>query len=169
MRSFWLDARLQEVAMALLANDELPTTAGPFSDGDLELVLARLAPADPVKDWVPAYHFDMRTAGERAGHIQLRVGRTQFLDNFAGQIGYTVEPAHRGRHFAARSVKLLMPFARSLGYDDLWITADPRNTASRRSCELAGARFVEIVDLPVGCEMYVAGDRQRCRFHLDLA
>ena len=50
--------------------------------------------------------------------------------------------------------------------DELWITADPRNTASRRSCELAGARFIEIVDLPVGCEMYEAGDRQRCRFHL---
>lgn len=146
----------------------LPSTAGPFIDGELELHLDRLAPGDPVKAWVPAYHFDMRVAGERIGHIQLRIGDTEFLDRYAGYIGYTVEPAFRGKRFAARSVRLLLPLARERGFQAIWITADPRNTASRRSLELAGARFVEIVDLPVGCEMYVAGDRQRCRYKIEL-
>lgn len=147
----------------------LPTAAGPFRDLELVLVLARLEPRNHVKDWVPAYHFDMRVETARAGGIQLRIGRTRFLDQFAGQIGYGVEPAYRGHHFAARSVGLLLPFARELGFDELWITCDPRNVASRRSCELAGATFVEIVDLPVGCDMYLAGDRQRCRYRLALA
>jgi predicted acetyltransferase len=141
---------------------------GPFFDGDLELMLDRFDPDDPHKGWVAALHFDMRVRDQYAGHIQLRLGHTPFLDHFAGQIGYTVEPTHRGRHFAARSVKLLQSLAREVGFDHLWITCDPRNTASRRSCELAGATFVEIVDLPKGCEMYQLGDRQRCRFRLAL-
>lgn len=147
---------------------QLPASPGPYRDGTLELVLARLAPSDPARGWVPAYHFDMRVGGDRAGHIQLRVGRTHFLDHFAGQIGYSVEAGYRGHRYATRAVRLLLPFARELGYDELWITADPRNTASRRSCELAGAIYVETVALPVGCEMYEAGDRQRCRYHVDL-
>jgi tagatose 1,6-diphosphate aldolase len=146
----------------------LPTRAGPYVDGELELHLARLAPADPVKSWVPAYHFDMRVAGERAGHIQLRIGNTHFLDHYAGYIGYTVELAHRGNRFAARATRLLLPFARERGFRTLWITADPRNAASRRSLELTGAILVEIVDLPTDCEMYALGDRQRCRYRIDL-
>ena len=121
-----------------------------------------------MKNWVPAYHFDMRVSGERAGHIQLRIGDTEFLDCYAGYIGYTVAPAHRGHRFAARSVALLLPFARERGFETIWITADPRNTASRRSLELAGAQLIEIVDLPTDCEMYALGDRQRCRYRIDL-
>jgi tagatose 1,6-diphosphate aldolase len=147
----------------------LPTTAGPFRDGELEVVFVRLDPENPAKGWCPAYHFDMRVDGAHAGRISLRVGWTHFLDHFAGHIGYRVDAAHRGRHFAARSVRLLLPFARELGFERIWITCDPSNIASRRSCELAGATFVEIVDLPVDCDMYRNGDRQRCRYRIDLA
>jgi predicted acetyltransferase len=50
----------------------------------------------------------------------------------------------------------------------VWITCDPDNIASRKTCELAGARLVEIVDLPEDTDMYREGMRQKCRYRIDV-
>ncbi|MBM3189564.1 MAG: GNAT family N-acetyltransferase [Chloroflexi bacterium] len=105
---------------------------------------------------------------EQLGSIQLRIGDSEHLRLYAGHIGYGVAPEHRGHHYAARACRLLMPLARSHGFRALWITCDPDNIASRRTCELAGAEFVEIVDLSEDSDMYRNGSRQKCRFRLDL-
>lgn len=139
---------------------------GPLLDRDLELRLRECAPADPAKGWVPAYHFDMVVASEVVRHIELRLGATEAMINFGGQIGFGVEPSHRGRHYAARGCRLLVPLARAHGMTELWITCNPDNTASRRTCELAGAEFVGIVELPPGSDMYLEGERQKCRYRL---
>jgi tagatose 1,6-diphosphate aldolase len=115
---------------------------------------------------VPAYRFDMMAAVQVAGAIELRLGATPAMVNFGGQIAYRVEPSHRGRHYAARSLRLLLPLARAHGMTELWITCNPDNWASRRTCELAGAEFVEIVDLPPSSDMYLEGERQKCRYRL---
>ncbi len=143
---------------------------GKLIDGELELVLAEKHPADPAKNWVPAYKFKMTLVGQddEIGRIDLRIGNTNHLVMYGGHIGYRVEPEYRGHHYAARAVKLLMPLARRHGMTTLWITCNPDNIASRRTCELAGARFVEIVDLPEDSDMYQAGERQKCRYRLDL-
>ncbi len=74
---------------------------------------------------------------------------------------------HRGHHYAARAVGLLLPLARKLGIDPLWITCDPENDASRRSLEIAGAKFVEIVDVPESCGIRKFGGKLRkCRYRL---
>jgi predicted acetyltransferase len=139
---------------------------GPLVDGDLELRLRERAPADSAKGWVPAYHFDMVVGSEVVGHIQLRLGATPGMVGFGGQIGFGVEPAHRGHRYAARSCRLLLPLARAHGMTELWITCNPDNWASRRTCELAGAQLVEIVDLPPDSDMYLEGERQKCRYRL---
>ena len=51
---------------------------------------------------------------------------------------------------------------------DKQITTNPDNWASRRTCEIIGAEMVEIVDVPEYMEMYRQGDRQKCRYRLDL-
>jgi tagatose 1,6-diphosphate aldolase len=61
-----------------------------------------------------------------------------------------------------------MPLARHYSLNPLWITCNPDNYASRRTCELAGATFIEIVDLPEDTDMYQMGERQKCRYRLDL-
>lgn len=143
---------------------------GPLVDGDLKLVLAGQYPADPLKGWVPSYSFQMALAGRGAiaGRIDLRVGETRDVLMYAGHIGYAVAPEHRGHHYAARACRLLLPLARSHGLKAVWITCNPDNWASRRTCELAGAEFVEIVDLPADNEMYLNGERQKCRYRIDL-
>ena len=140
---------------------------GPLIDGDLELVLAEQTPADPSRNWAPAYAFRMRLPDvEEAGRINLRIGDREALVRYAGHIGYGVNPEYRGHHYAARAVRLLLPFARRHGLQTVWITCNPDNWASRRTCELAGAALVEIVDLPADNDMYQRGERRKCRYRL---
>ena len=143
---------------------------GKLVDGDLELVLVDTYPGEPGKGWVPAYSFEMRKVGSGTylGRIDLRVGETEHLARYAGHLGYRVEPAHRGHRYAARACRMLLPLARNHGLHTVWITCNPENLASRRTCELAGAEFVEIVDLPRETEMYQRGERRKCRYRLDV-
>lgn len=139
-------------------------------DDDLELYLMNLIPADPTRGYVPAYQFQMwlEGASEPVGGIDLRLGEDENLRLYAGQVGYAVDEPFRGRHLAARSLRLLLPLARKHGFRTLWITCNPDNIASRRTCELAGATFEEIVKIPEDHELYERGEREKCRYRLDL-
>jgi predicted acetyltransferase len=141
---------------------------GELRDDEIVLRLVATQPADPTRNWVPYYVFhieDVKT-GRRAGEIQLRVGNTEHMRLYGGHVGYGVRPEFRGKHFAARALRLLMPVARRHGLLELWITCNPENVASRRTCELAGAELIEIVDLPPHVDMYQEGERQKCRYRL---
>jgi tagatose 1,6-diphosphate aldolase len=143
---------------------------GRLIDGDLELVLVETYPGDPDINYAPAYKFKMTLVGqdEEIGRIQLRIGQEHHLVMYGGHLGYSVHPEHRGHRYAARACRLLLPLVRRHGLDALWITCNPDNVASRRTCELAGAELVEIVDLPQDADMYRRGERQKCRYRLDL-
>lgn len=143
---------------------------GSLIDGDLELMLAEQYPEDPPKQYVPTYRFKMVLTGTvtQIGHIELRIGNTPHLILYGGHIGYGVHPEYRGWRYAARSVRLLIPLARRHNLGTLWITCNPENMASRRTCELAGFEFVEIVNLPPETDMYQEGERRKCRYRLRL-
>lgn len=142
--------------------------AQPLEDGDLrlEFIDSALHPLHKI----PAYRFRMVHAqtGEELGEINLRAGATPHLELYAGHIGYGVLAPHRGHRYAARSVRLLIPLARQLHIEPLWITCDPENAASRRTAEIAGARFVEIVDVPPNCIIHQNGHKRKCRYRLDI-
>jgi predicted acetyltransferase len=143
---------------------------GPLIDDDLELVLVEKDPGDPSRGRVPAYRFKMIQVGqgEAVGRIELRIGGIPHILMYGGHIGYRVFEPHRGHRYAARACRLILPIARSHAMQTLWITCNPDNVPSRRTCELAGAELVEIVDLPEDTDMYRAGERQKCRYRIDL-
>jgi predicted acetyltransferase len=143
---------------------------GELRDGDLVLRLVATEPADPAKDWVPYYIFHVISAKTeaRAGEIHLRIGDTEHMRMYGGHVAYGVRPEYRGAHFAGRALRLLMPLARRHGLSELWITCNPENIASRRTCEFAGAELIGIVDLPPETDMYQEGEQQKCRYRLDL-
>jgi len=58
------------------------------------------------------------------------------------------------------------PLAWRNGIVPTWITCNPDNLASRRTCELVGAELIETVALPPGNDMYDRGDRFKCRYRL---
>ena len=143
---------------------------GELRDDCIILRLVATQPADPVKNWVPFYVFHIMSAstGYRAGEIHLRIGSTEHMRLYGGHVAYGVRPEYRGNHFAGRALRLLMPLALRHGLAELWITCNPENVASRRTCEFAGAELVEIIDLPPNLDMYQEGERQKCRYRVDL-
>lgn len=138
-------------------------------DEQIFLKLEVKHPANPEKGFVPSYGFaicSIRT-GMKIGEISLRVG---FNSNiyFGGNIGYSVMPEHRGKHYAAKACLLILSLARKHNMEKLIITCNPDNIASRRTCELAGAKLTEIVDLPPENDMYQEGERQKCIYEVIL-
>jgi tagatose 1,6-diphosphate aldolase len=142
---------------------------GELRDGELELVLVDRRPPNPARGIVPAYLFQLRVGGNHAGHVDFRAGSTRDLERYGGHIGYAVDPLHRGHHYAERAVRLILPFVRRHGFTSLWITCNPDNTASRRTCERLGATLVDVVPLPPDNDQYARGDREKCRYRLELA
>jgi tagatose 1,6-diphosphate aldolase len=143
---------------------------GRLVDNELQLILTQKYAGDEPRGFALSYRFSMALIGKNSdvGNIELRIGNTDYILLYAGHIGYRVHPAYRGHRFAARSCRLLLPLARKHGLHTLWITCNPDNIPSRRTCEIIGAQFVEIIDLPPDTAMYREGERQKCRYRLDI-
>lgn len=143
---------------------------GRLVDRNLELVLVQKCPADLSRGFVPAYGFEMRRVGDdrKMGDISLRVGNNENIRKYAGHIGFNVEPKFRGNRYAVRSCILILPLAKSHSINPVFLTCNPENIASRRTCEIVGAKFVEIVTVPKDHLLYKKGDHFKCRYRLDL-
>jgi len=142
---------------------------GKLTDNELELKLVKKVPANPAKNYFPMYEFEMRNTitGKKIGDINLRIGFNENI-KYGGHVGYGVLEESRGNRYASRSLKLLFPLAKKHGINPLWVTCNPENIASRKTCELAGGKLVEIVDLPEYNEQYFKGERKKCRYRFDL-
>jgi tagatose 1,6-diphosphate aldolase len=126
------------------------------------------------RDTVPGYFFWMRLRDQfdppvpMAGSISMRVGSTRDIELYYGHIGYNVYPPARGKHYAERACRLLRPLAAAHGMKTIWITCNPENIASRRTCERLGATFVETVRLPTSNLLYQRGEREKCRYRWEI-
>lgn len=140
-----------------------------LSDGEIRLEIKEKIPADPEKDYCPAYELGifLCSTGEKAGRINLRIGDNENLF-YGGHIGYAVDEAFRGHHYAAKACNIAKRIALFYGMEKLIITCNPDNWPSRKTCERIGAKLVEIADLPEHNEMYKRGDRQKCRYEWDI-
>ncbi len=143
---------------------------GILTDGETDLIIEEKRPADPTRQLVPAYEFGIYLHGrdERVGRIGLRLGNIPAIVLYAGHIGYGIVEAHRGHHYAAKACRIIKQVALDHGSRELWITTNPDNWPSRRTCEILGCKMVEIVDLPEDNDMYREGERQKCRYRWDL-
>ncbi len=165
---------------------------GVLVDGDLRLRLHGTLQGDARRGIVPEYIFDMVRADEpdgpdrqdpldnldrknrpdhpatMMGRLSLRIGNTEHIEKYAGHIGYSVDPPYRGRRLAARSCLLILPLARAHGINPLWITCNPENAASRRTCEIIGSTLVETVPIPPTDPLYRWDTKWKCRYRVDL-
>ena len=152
--------------------------AAAMTRGDVEAILARAPgghePGDPGRHRARGYVFWMHLRAEWSppvavgGHLNLRIENTPDIVRYFGHVGYTVYPPARGRHLAERAVRLLLPLARRHGLDPFWITTDPDNIPSRRTCERLGAMLVDTVAVPPDHLLYQRGQRFKCRYRIDL-
>lgn len=134
--------------------------------------------ADLAQSGMPQYHFWMRLREEYIGQIgappirmlggiSLRVGTSDSIRLYYGNIGYHVFPPARGREYALRACRLLLPLARRHGLNPIWITCNPDNAASRSTCERLGAELVEVVAVPATDPLYAKGEHFKCRYRVD--
>lgn len=135
-------------------------------DDEIELRLAEDVPADPARGWLRAlcYNIHLPDRPEIIGHINIRLGYTMNVVRYGGHIGYDVEPDWRGHHYAGKACNILKEVAIRNGMDVIWISCNPDNWPSRKTCEWIGATLVEIVDLPPDNDQYLEGERQKCRY-----
>ena len=141
---------------------------GILSGDGFELFRFSITPPDIRWGTVPAYDFRIRIDNQIVGQVNLRVGLTDHIMLYAGNLGYKVDPPYRGRQLAARAINLLVPVARHHQMSELWICCNPENWASRKTCERVGAELVEIIEVPLGIDLYDRGDRANCRYRLRL-
>lgn len=138
-------------------------------DSEIILKLHRTADANPKRNWVPAYHFKICRISDDAevGFCDLRIGYTEGT-YYGGNIGYTVYENFRRKHYAGKACLLLFKLAKSHEMKYLYITCDPDNYASRKTCEFAGGVLEGIFDLPPHNEMYLEGDKRKCIYRFEL-
>jgi len=138
----------------------------PLQFGDVALHLTEFYTAD-ISPWaVPAYRFDIVAGGVRSGTISLRLGTTRTLTHLAGQVGFSVNEASRGRGIAGKGVTSLLPLACAHNMNPFWFTTTPENVSSRRTLEKLGCEFIEIVRIPEQYESNARGERYKLRYRL---
>lgn len=135
---------------------------------EIWLRLTKAIDAQPEKRWLPAYYFDICLPdGTKIGNCDLRIGHNE-KTYIGGNIGYRIDKAFRGHHYASEACRLLFRLAEKHGMDHLIITCLPENRASARTCELAGGKFLGIEAVPEDNEMYEDGARQVMLYHFDI-
>lgn len=135
---------------------------------ELFLRLDHTCDADPAKNWLAAYYFDICLPdGTKVGTCDLRIGHNDSVW-YGGNIGYGVDEPYRGHHYAGKACKLLFELARrhDLGY--VIITCRHDNVASAKTCEYVGGRYEGTFDLPEDNDMYREGMRQVRIYRIDL-
>ena len=140
-----------------------------LENDEIKLVLERATQGDPVKNRVPAYYFRIcDKQGHIMGRCDLRIGYNDGL-YYGGHIGYRVEEAYRGHHYAAKACMLLFQLAKKHEMDHLFITCNPDNWPSRKTLEYLKGELLEIAELPEDNNMRVErGETEKCIFRFDL-
>jgi predicted acetyltransferase len=139
-----------------------------LSDGIVTLELWETILANPLKNYLPSYRFRiLETAtGLHVGRLNFRIGRSEQVYLF-GHIGYEVYPEFRGHRFAYHACVAALELARRHNMNEIIITCNPDNIASRKTLERLGGTLLEIALVPPEHEMAKEGDREKCIFSFD--
>ena len=134
-----------------------------LTDGEIDLKIDSKTPFNEEKGYVPAYKYKItiHNSNDIIGNIDIRIGYNENI-YYGCHIGYSIEESHRGNNYASRACKIIKQIATDHGMDSVIITCNPDNFPSIRTCEKAGLKLKEIVDLPIHNEIYQNGERQKC-------
>ena len=137
---------------------------------DSEIYLEVYQCLDGDDDNPPTYRFCIKTHsdGNTVGRCSFRVGGA---DNrhikYGGNIGYDIDEPHRGNKYSLKACRLLLILAKQYDMKSVFITCDPENKASQRICELLGADFITVLDLPEDDYNYINnGRKQHCIYEV---
>lgn len=101
------------------------------------------------------------------GFCDLRLGDAQDLF-YLGNIGYNVFLHHRGHGYAKIATKLLLTLSKKLGINQLVITCDPQNIASKKTIIYCGGVYIDTVNVPAYDPLFLQCEYIKDRFLIDL-
>lgn len=82
------------------------------------------------------------------GISDLRLGTNDFINTYAGQIGYSVRPSQRGKGYASEILRLTLAEAIQCGFSKILITCNEPNIASAKVIEKNGGIFEKTIPHP---------------------
>lgn len=82
------------------------------------------------------------------GICDIRLEKNDFIEKYAGQIGYTVRPSERRKGYATEILKEAVKKADELGMKNLLVTCNENNTASSKVIENAKGKLESIIPHP---------------------
>ena len=82
------------------------------------------------------------------GMIQVRHYFNEYLEKYAGHIGYSIRPSERRKGYAKEMLKLALPFCREIGLDKVLITCAEENIGSEKTIRSNGGIYESTVQEP---------------------
>ena len=82
------------------------------------------------------------------GMIQVRHYFNEYLEKYAGHIGYSIRPSERRKGYAKEMLKLALPFCREIGLDKVLITCAEGNIGSEKTIRSNGGIYESTVQEP---------------------
>lgn len=86
--------------------------------------------------------------GKIIGMIQVRHYFNEYLEKYAGHIGYSIRPGERRKGYAKEMLKLALPFCREIGLDKVLITCRDGNIGSEKTILANGGIYESSVYEP---------------------
>lgn len=94
------------------------------------------------------FFFIRKCDNRLVGMIQVRHRFNDYLEKYAGHIGYSVRPSERRKGYAREMLKMALPFCREIGLDKVLITCIDGNIGSERTILANGGVYESTVHEP---------------------
>lgn len=108
---------------------------------------------DPSKlppNRVPAtqFLFIRKCDDKLVGMLQVRHRFNDYLEKYAGHIGYSIRPSERRKGYAKKMLKMALPFCRELGLDKVMIACVEGNIGSEKTILANGGVYEYTIHEP---------------------
>lgn len=108
---------------------------------DPEKVPSHLVPATQ-------FFFIRKSDNKLVGMIQVRHRFNDYLEKYAGNIGYSVRPSERRKGYAKEMLEMALPFCRKIGIDKVMITCIDGNIGSEKTILANGGTYESTIHEP---------------------
>lgn len=123
-------------------------------------------------DGIETYVYDIVVPSiERTvGRVEYRVESGRDL-RYYGNIGYVIYVPYRGHNYAYKACLLLIALMRGKikGLQEIMITCNPDNIASKKTILKLGFEFIETIDIENDHELFHMGETQKELYILNLS